>query len=289
MYTVIFNYINTFSIFYKRHIAKFILSVNIKMSNELVYIKDNIENTHYVYSNQLNEDYSFVKCYEWLRDRYQVKYPESIIDLRYTIRDEKCDIFCEEEFIDRGWVWNSKDFKKRTIYELSKIPLCVTVENKSVSIQTTEPIKCLQETQTDVVIYTKPLQISSFVQTNDTIENSQKSFLNKVYNQESNNIFEYFDNSANEIVTDFSNWYAKDLEPVITKISKLNLGNEGYAPNPFSPINSKNPFLSYNTTSTNLECNNIENNLEKYYSALTIELKSKLNQPNYGLRSKKYD
>jgi hypothetical protein len=238
------------------------------MSKELVYIKDNIENTHYVYTNELNVNYSFIKCYEWLRSNYKTKYPEIVMDLRYTIEDDKCYIFCEEEIVNKGWVWNSKECKKRTLYELTLIPVCVTLEKTSVYIQTIEATKNFQETQTEFV----------------EKENLQKTFLNKVYNQENNiDLFNYFDTGANEIITDFSNWYTNELEPVITNISKLKLGNEGYAPNPFSPINPKNPFLSYNTESITIESKN------DTYQALTNELKGRLIQPNYGLRSKKYD
>lgn len=252
------------------------------MSKELVYIKDNIENNHYVYTNELDVDYSFIKCYEWLCNRYKTKYPESLIDLRYTLTDDKCDIFCQEEIIDKGWVWNSKDYKKRTLYELTKIPVCVTVEKTSVYIQTIEPTKIFQETQTE----TDPQQISTFVQTKSIPlkeKSLQRTFLNTVYSKENMDLFNYFDTGANDIITDFSKWYTNELEPVITNISKLKLGNEGYAPNPFSPINPKNPFLSYNTESITIESKN------DTYQALTNELKGRLIQPNYGLRSKKYD
>lgn len=283
------------------------------MSKELVYIKDNIENTHYIYTNELDVDYSFIKCYEWLCNHHKTKYPETVIDLRYTVTDDKCEIFCEEEFIDKGWVWNSKDYKKRILYELTKIPVFVTVEKVTVAIQTTEPIKFFQETQTETIISTRPQQTSTFVQTNpitipkiENVENQQRTFLNKAYNQDSNNmdLFNYFDTGATEIITDFSKWYTNELEPVIANISKLNLGNEGYAPNPFSPINPKNPFLPYcNNTSTDEILSDTvttgsaisdtttttENDIIQCYQELTNELKSRLTQPNYGLRSKKYD
>lgn len=262
------------------------------MSKELVYIKDNIENNHYVYTNELDVDYSFIKCYEWLCNRYKTKYPESVIDLRYTLTDDKCDIFCQEEIIDKGWVWNSKDYKKRTLYELTKIPVCVTVEKTSVYIQTIEPTKIFQETQTETE--TNPQQISTFVQTKSIPvkeKSLQRTFLNTVYSQENMDLFNYFDTGANDIITDFSKWYTNELEPVITNISKLNLGNNGYAPNPFSPINSKNLFLQDNTESKPIKSDTCttENDIINCYQVLTTELKGRLTQPNYGLRSKKYD
>ena len=68
------------------------------MNNYLIYIKDNIENTCYVYSNELVElgTDTFLKCYDWLKIEYKRKYPENIKDIRYIVSDNCCEIFCEE-------------------------------------------------------------------------------------------------------------------------------------------------------------------------------------------------
>lgn len=234
------------------------------MNKELVYIKDNIENTHYIYTNELDIDYSFSKCYEWLQTEFKRKYPESLTDLRYTITDTICKIYCEEENIQKGWIWNSVDTKERVLYELSKIPVVVIVEKISVETMTEPNVETVSvQTITELV----PMKKTVSMQTDQVTV--QKSYLDQVYNNPTN-IFTYFDtNIANDFSNDFSHWCTTELEPVINNISKLSLGNEGYAPNPFTPINTRNPFL--------------EPIDEK--EALRIELKQKLAQPNYGLRS----
>ena len=63
--------------------------------------------------------------------------------------------------------------------------------------------------------------------------------------------------------------FSNELEPVIKNIGELNIGNEGYAVNPFNPINNGNPFLKYN---------------ENFQDVLNAELKDKLSEPNLGLR-----
>jgi hypothetical protein len=67
-----------------------------------------------------------------------------------------------------------------------------------------------------------------------------------------------------------TNWYATELEPIINKVTELRLGNEGYAKNPFCPINPINQFANQNAINKD---------------SLRIELKKKLNEPNFGLRS----
>lgn len=255
------------------------------MNKQLVYIKDNIEKTHYIYTNELDDDDDniFAKCYEWLSKNYREKYPDKLVDLRYIITNGTCDIVSEEEYINKGWIWNSTDVKRNVLYELTKIPVCVVVEKiekvqKVASVQT-EPEKPTQPKleQTHIVHF----DITPNTSPSNTPP-TQKSFLEKTYNEETNiDLFNYFDTSTNEIITDLANWYNKELEPVISNISKLNLGNDtyGYAPNPFSPVNN-NPFIEKRNSTTTSDDSKRQ---------LTIELKSRLQKDNYGLRSKKFD
>jgi hypothetical protein len=218
----------------------------------LIYVKDNIENTHYVYTNDLTEEYGFIKCYDFLREQYKTKYTESLVDLRYTITKDSCDIFCNEEVILHGWVWNSKDTKRKVIYELTKIPVLIVKDRKSV------------ETMTDL-----NLKVTACIQT-DT-NSSNKNALKKLYDCNPHpDECDFFTTVTNN----FSDWFSNELEPVIENIGKLSIGNEGYAVNPFNPINNGNPFLKYNQ-------NNCEQNIQ---DALNAELKGKLSEPNLGLR-----
>lgn len=245
------------------------------MNKELVYIKDNIENTHCIYTNEVDLEYDFSKCYDWICKQFKIRYPESVTDLRYTITDNTCIIYCEEENVKKGWIWNSVDTKKKVLYELSKIPVAVVIESTVETVcAETMTDECCVETITEKC-FSIGTSMSELVPVKKTISMQtdnftvQKSYLDQVYNNP-DNIFTYFDtNPTTEFVNEFSHWCSTELEPVISNISKLSLGNEGYAPNPFTPINTRNPFLEV-----------ID---EK--EALRIELKKKLAQPNYGLRS----
>jgi hypothetical protein len=214
----------------------------------LIYVKDNIENTHYVYTNDLTVNHGFVKCYELLREQYKTKYTESLVDLRYIITKDRCDIFCDEDVILHGWVWNSKDTKRKVMYELTKIPVLFIKETKSIETMTNPNVKTTACIQTD------------------TNKDTNKDTLRKLYNcNPQPDECDFFTTVTNN----FSDWFSNELEPVIENIGKLNIGNEGYAVNPFNPINNGNPFLKYN---------------ENFQDVLNAELKDKLSEPNLGLR-----
>jgi hypothetical protein len=224
----------------------------------LIYVKDNIENTHYVYTNDLTEEYGFIKCYELLREQYKTKYTESLVDLRYTITKDRCDIFCDEEVILHGWVWNSKDTKRNVMYELTTIPVLIVKETRSVETMTKLNRKDDACIQTDT--------------------NSNKNTLKKLYDCNPRpNESDFFTTVTNN----FSDWFSNELEPVIENIGKLSIGNEGYAVNPFNPINNGNPFLKYNQN--NCEQKNLAESV-RIQDALNAELKDKLSEPNLGLR-----
>lgn len=217
----------------------------------LIYVKDNIENTHYVYTNDLTVNHGFVKCYELLREQYKTKYTKSLVDLRYIITKDRCDIFCNEEVILHGWVWNSKDTKRNVMYELTNIPVLIVKETKSIETMTTPNLKA------------NTYKNSNSNKNSNTDKNSNKNTLRKLYNCNPQlDECDFFTTVTNN----FSDWFSNELEPVIKNIGELNIGNEGYAVNPFNPINNGNQFLKYNQ------------------DVLNAELRDKLSEPNLGLR-----
>jgi hypothetical protein len=225
------------------------------MNNYLIYVKDNVENTHYIYTNELihlGTD-NFLQCYDWLKDEFRKKYPERNIDLRYIVSDKCCEIFCQEDFIQRGWIWNSTDTKRNVLYELTKIPVCFVHNKKNVSTMTENKQTSNFSMQTVSLV---DYPVKSCI---------EKNYFEQIYNQQQiNNALTCFDIDSK--TDDVSSWM-EELEPVIQNISKLNIGNNGYASNPFSPINETNPFLKMSRK-----------------EALKIELQKTLAKPNFGLR-----
>ena len=215
------------------------------MSKELVYIKENVENKEYIYTKELNMESSFIKCYEWLSCQYRQKNPNMNIDLRYKIQDDTCEIFYEEMVTEKGWVWNSNSTKRVVMYTLRKLPVLLVIPKRVITNETqTENEK---ENEKDNVSLERLPSIKEEPIINSPILNCLK---NKGYTTE---LFNYFDGNTNDIMEDLTKWYTNELEPVIDNLSKLNIGNSGYAPNPFSPIknvNQSNQFNQYNKFNT---------------------------------------
>lgn len=95
----------------------------------LIRIVDNLNDEEYIYSNNLNISLqqaavSLLKDTKWSL---------------YTLCEDKCEIFINEEVIQRGWVWNSKNTTKKILYELSYIPCRLStpcrVEQKPTQIE----------------------------------------------------------------------------------------------------------------------------------------------------------
>jgi len=268
------------------------------MSEQLIYIKDFIENTHYIYTNESDVNYGFIKCYEWLKQEYRKKYPDNVVDIRYIVSEKSCEVFCETEILEKGWVWNSSNLEKKVLYEMTYIPICVFSEKKDVETMTqnvdtlhfgtqTIPIKNIPIKNTnkkrirdirdirditDIRYYDYSSSCSSCSSSESSSDStpvlsSNTSIKNKYLKTDCIDFFGCLDTDT------VTNWYATELEPIINKVTELRLGNEGYAKNPFCPINPINP--------TNQFAN--QNAINK--DSLRIELRKKLNEPNFGLRS----
>ena len=260
------------------------------MSKQLIYIKDFIDNTHYIYTNESDVNYGFIKCYEWLKQEYIKKYPDNVVDIRYIVSDKCCEVFCEKEILEKGWVWNSTNLERKVLYEMTFIPICVFTEKKNVEtmtqavnsidlgIQTIPIVNSNKKKRKD---YDYSSSISSSPDSSSRISSSPDSSYpisfscspvkNKYLEAQGIDFFGSLDADKTDTVT---NWYVTELEPIINRVTDLRLGNEGYAKNPFSPINPTNPFNPVNP---------VKNTINK--ESLRIELKKKLNEPNFGLRS----
>lgn len=281
------------------------------MSEQLIYIKDFIENTHYIYTNESNVNYGFIKCYEWLKQEYRKKYPDSVVDIRYTVSDKSCEVFCEKEILEKGWVWNSSNLEKKVLYEMTFIPICVFTEKQDVETMTQNVDTLHFGTQTiPIKNTTNKKRIRDYAKTRDydyssscssstvssspvlsTVSSSPVSsspVKSKYLKMDSIDFFSCLETKTTDTIT---NWYVTELEPIINKVTELRLGNEGYTKNPFCPINPTNPFENKNEGyAKNTFCpinptNPFANKNAINKDSLRIELKKKLNEPNFGLRT----
>jgi len=199
---------------YTHSIQKIILYVNhinIMSNNTLIHIKNNITNKQSIYNTDVDLEFGFLKCIEWLQKTDDKSY-------KYTISDDLCEIFYECDVVKPGWIWNTNSTKKSIVYTLTKIPICVFTPQTQVISQST------QSTQTET--------------------NNFHSIINNL-----SNVNETF--KQNQLIETF-----KQNETLNFTCKPLKL-NEGYS-----------------------------SNICKWNAPLQAELRKKLADPNFGLKSK---
>lgn len=198
----------------------------------LIHIKDILNNQEFIYNIKPNETFDFKNCINFLINQLSNE-NKSII--KYDIFENYSEIYNENEFKNRGWIWSSTEKRKDILYILTKIKILNTYNN----FQSTS-------TQTDSV------------KTDTDKTNTTKSNIHNIYSNHCNNLNflnedptttpyyndNYFNSLNNRrIQTQLSSGYAKN--PIIPmwpdnliteleqKFSKLNFGLNQTNPNYF--------------------------------------------------------
>jgi hypothetical protein len=193
----------------------------------LIHIKDILNNQEFIYNIKPNETFDFKNCIKFLINQLSNE-NKSII--KYDIFENYSEIYNENEFKNRGWIWSSTEKRKDILYILTKIKILNTDNN----FQSTS-------TQTDTVK-------TNITKSNiDNIYNNQCNNLNFI-SEDSLNTPYYNDNYFNclnnrRIPNQLSSGYAKNQiipmwpDNLITeleqKFSKLNFGLNQTNPNYF--------------------------------------------------------
>ena len=183
------------------------------MVQNLIHIKDIINNTEFIYNTEINLQSGFLKCFEMLKQKSET---ENKDNLKYSIYENYCEVFYDKEVIKPGWVWNSKNIGKNIIYLLTHIPIYneINTETKNMSTQTNN---------------------NNFVDasTNTSVP-TLSDFSSEIVSIDTHNVNENVETPILERISEITEWCYKELEHVITDFNKLTLGN-GYAKNPFLP------------------------------------------------------
>jgi len=224
------------------------------MSQNLIHIKDIINNKEFIYNTDYNLEYGFLKCFESI-----VKKDLNIKkNVKYAIYENYCEIYYDEEIVKKGWVWNSQNIEKHIIYILRYIP--IYQENIKTNVDNKEVEAIVEKTDRGTTMIKNEWKYNRYYYSKDSEdEDSEDSQDNN--NNESNTVLEkdILDDLVPLLCKDDTfiesiNWCYSELEPIIENFDNLNLGN-GYANNPLFP------------------------------KELNIELKDKLSRPNFGLKS----
>jgi hypothetical protein len=271
----------------------------------LVHIVDNLNDKQYIYSNGL--DISLEEAAKSLVEELKNTNWSLLQNVEYNILDNTCEIFVNEQIIERGWVWNSKNTTRKLLYKLSYIPLFF-VEQKPKQIE--------QSTQTDQTVLKQTCvqtsvqtSVQASVQTTDVTSSTSKLY------KENSDI-------------NFGNFCDFDDYKIDLSLDNFKNTFTGYSNNPFDPLNNNpignssrnyNPFVSNPFQQQQSQTNiwsapehkyaiqytaplDVEHDIgtvsysEKYVNPyaypnndLNIEIKRRLALPKFGLRSFKQD
>jgi hypothetical protein len=186
------------------------------MVQNLIHIKDVINNKEFIYNTEYNLESGFLKCIDSIKKRENIK-EDNII---YKIYENYCEIYYYEEIKKKGWIWNYKSLEKNIVYILTYIPLYTKVE------PIIEPLTNNMSTQTDNIDRSEYKKLDS--ESSDNYD-SDDTDSEKEYNLG----IDIFDELKLPLLETI-NWCYNELEPVIENFNNLNLGN-GYANTPFFP------------------------------------------------------
>lgn len=236
------------------------------MTRPLILVKDNINNTYSIYDNNDN-DYGFKNCIDFLQKKTSLVFKHVILgalEIQNTSRqqDDICELFCEKQTINKGWVWNTNVTDTVKMYTLSFILYENKNESNDNSTQTEIQTKNVEIQASPLPIITKNTSTST-VSISEKLSYSPINYFKYEIDEESilsNCLYSYSnENLQNKYC--FNNKFTKDKIKIQDKI-----------------INNNSKKLS---VSSNV---NHENSLNDH---LILELKQNLKMNNYGLRRRR--
>lgn len=166
----------------------------------LIHIKDILQNKEYIYNTDQTKD--FKNCITFLKNKLS---DDDKNNLKYNIFENYCEIYYENEFKNRGWVWSSIEIQRNIIYILTKIEVLKLEDNK---IDKSSQTKQESQTQTKNIITSNNLfdQIYNY---------NDQNHCNQIYNYYDDNY--YYNNQT-------------QIKPVNNQLTS------GYAKNPIMPM-----------------------------------------------------
>jgi len=261
----------------------------------LIHIVDNLNDEEYIYSNGLTislEQAAISLVYKLKDTKWSL-----LQNVEYNICEDKCEIFINEQIIERGWVWNSKNMTKKILYKLSYISL-FSVEEKPKQIE--------QSVQTEEIVdnyidYTNCDNYIDYTNCDNYVD----------YSADYSDYINYTDyvdytNYEDVVRQQTENLYIKNTNVDIYNYGgffnvgdyKIDLGL-GYSNNPFDPVNNlssktniwsdPNHKYAINYTVPLDDTLLMEDPEKRIISDLNIEIKRRLALPNFGLRRFKQD
>lgn len=135
-----------------------------------ILIKDILNNKEFIYT-----DNNFDEAVNYLKITYNLD------NVNFSIHEQFCEIFREEQVINKGWIWNSTESNKEVIFVLSLIPV---LNNNNPHIE-----------QIDTCTQTNFTTVQNTSTQTETLNLSQLELQYRYYNDQ-DRLFDHFETSV---------------------------------------------------------------------------------------------
>ena len=156
-----------------------------------ILIKDILNNKDFIYNTQLIDGNNFDEAINYLKNTYNLD------NVNFSIHDQFCEIFREQQILNKGWIWNSTESNKEVVFLLSLIPV-LNIHNHNSKIEQVDTF-----TQTNFVT---SQDIST--QTEPFLEKKEKETqleLQYRYYNDQDRLFDHFETSLDIFPTHTNN------------------------------------------------------------------------------------
>lgn len=135
-----------------------------------ILIKDILNNKEFIYTGN-----NFDEAVNYLKITYNLD------NVNFSIHEQFCEIFREEQVINKGWIWNSTESNKEVIFVLSLIPV---LNNNNPHIE-----------QIDTCTQTNFTTVQNTSTQTETLNLSQLELQYRYYNDQ-DRLFDHFETSV---------------------------------------------------------------------------------------------
>ena len=142
-----------------------------------ILIKDILNNKEFIYTGN-----NFDEAINYLKNTYNLD------NVNFSIHDQFCEIFREQQILNKGWIWNSTESNKEVIFILSLIPVLISepkIEQVETFTQTNFVTSQDNSTQTEPFVEKKEKET----------ENVSQLELQYRYYNDHDRLFDHFETS----------------------------------------------------------------------------------------------
>ena len=248
------------------------------MTDQFILVKDIQNNTFTIFDNGNKEGYDL--CIEYLEQKTNMKFNKIVVPS--TSSDGKtndiCELFCDKETLQKGWIWNNKINESTKMYSLSFVEIANKKEKKDTFTETIVIINN-KEVQTESKLQYSPINYFKYEIDEDNLYDFDTNWLDK-YKCKSNkvncNLYLHEKGVRNDIYGSSNSNFNIGCKIYEKEIAKVNCQSA-----PLTQITQPTPLTQ------NFNEKKIDYNMYSLNDKLIDELKENLKCTNFGLRKRR--